>query len=205
LAVSGNLLYRAPDLPLPDIWWIGGTVMPWSAEDERDYLRLLAGILWKPGLQRRLEPSDVVQRTLLIAQQKLDQFQGDCEEQWRGWLRAILLNELRQELRRAARDNKIFEASLNESSRNLEEVIAADHSSPSEHVLGPELLEQLAKALGQLLEDERTAVELKYIHGCSVAFISQHVGRTGDAVGGLLKRGMRKLRRLLQDRGEEKG
>jgi RNA polymerase sigma-70 factor (ECF subfamily) len=176
--------------------------MPGSVEDARDYLRLLARLLWQPGLQRHLEPSDVVQQTLLKAHQHLDRFRGDCEEQWRGWLRAILVNELRQ----AVRDNPPGEDSLNESSRKLEQVLAADHTSPSERVLRHEQMERLATALGKLSEDERTAVELKYLHGCSVKFISQHMDRTGDAVGGLLKRGMHKLRRLLQEsREEEKG
>jgi len=64
-------------------------------------------------------------------------------------------------------------------------------------------MERLADALAKLLEAERTAVELKYLHGCSVEFISQHMGRSRDAVGGLLKRGLHKLRRLLEERGEE--
>jgi RNA polymerase sigma-70 factor (ECF subfamily) len=177
--------------------------MPWSVEDNRDYLRLVARLLWMPGLQRRLDPSDVADRTLLIAQQKLDQFAGNCEEQWRGWLRAILENELKQEVRRAKRDNEIFEVSLDESSRNLEEGIAADHTSPSEQAIRNEQLLRLATALGQLPENQRTAVELKYLHGCSVKYISQHMGRTEDAVGGLLKLGLRKLRLLLQESGEE--
>jgi RNA polymerase sigma-70 factor (ECF subfamily) len=169
-------------------------------ENYRDYLRLLAWILWHPGLQRRLDLSDVVQQTLLKAHQKLDQFHGgDCEERFRGWLRAILVNELRQ----AAGDNPPGEESVTKSSRNLEGFIAADHSSPSERVIRIEQMERLATALGQLPEDQRTAVELKYLHGCSVKFISQHMGRTGDAVGGLLKRGMHKLRLLLQESGEE--
>jgi RNA polymerase sigma-70 factor, ECF subfamily len=173
--------------------------MPRSVEDARDYLRLLARLLWHPGLQRRLDLSDVVQQTLLKAHQNLYQFQGDCEEQWRGWLRAILRNELKQ----AVRDNPTAEDSLDESSRNFEEMIVADHSSPSERAMGREQMERLATALGKLLEAERTAVELKYLHGCSVEFISQHMGRTGAAVGGLLKRGMHKLRLLLQEGGEE--
>jgi RNA polymerase sigma-70 factor (ECF subfamily) len=174
--------------------------MPRPVENYRDYLRLVARLLWQPGLQRHLEPSDVVQRTLLKAHQKLHQFEGgDCEEQWRGWLRAILVNELRK----AARDNPPGEVTLDESSRNLEEMIVADHSSPSERAMGREQMERLATALGKLLEAERTAVELKYLHGCSVEFISQHMSRTGAAVGGLLKRGMHKLRLLLQEGGEE--
>ncbi len=175
--------------------------MPRPFENYQDYLRLVARLLWQPGLQRRLDLSDLVQQTLLKAHKNRDQFRGgDCEEQWRGWLRAILKNELLQ----AVSDITPGRDSVYESSRILDEFIAAGHSSPSERVLRIEQMERLATALGRLLEDERTAVELKYLHGCSVKSISQHMGRTGDAVGGLLKRGMRKLRRLLQESGEDK-
>ena len=166
-----------------------------SVENGRDYLRLVARLVWQPGLQRRYDLSDVVQQTLQKAHEKLDQFRGDSEEEWRGWLRAILVNELRK----LVRDITPGSDSLNESSRNLEEILAADHTSPSERVLREEQMEQLATALGMLSEKERTAVELKYLHGCSVNFISQHMGLTGNAVGGLLKRGMRKLRGLLRE------
>jgi RNA polymerase sigma-70 factor (ECF subfamily) len=173
--------------------------MPRCTESDRDYLHLLARLLWQPGLQRRLDFSDAVQQTLLKAHLKLDQCKGKSKEEWRGWLRKILLNELRQ----AARGISPGEVSLNESSRNLEELIAADHSSPSGRALRQEQLERLADALGKLLEAERTAVELKYLHGCSVDFISQHMGRTGPAVGGLLKRGLANLRQLLKEHAEE--
>ena len=70
--------------------------MPRSVENAQDYLRLVARLLWQPGLQRRYDFSDVVQRTLLKAHKNVDQFHGNSDEQWRGWLRAILVNELRQ-------------------------------------------------------------------------------------------------------------
>jgi RNA polymerase sigma-70 factor, ECF subfamily len=165
---------------------------------DRDYLRLLARILLQPGLQRRLDPSDVVQRTVVIALQKGCQFKGNSKEEWRGWLRAILVNELNL----AAR-NPVGEVSINESSSRLEGQIVADHTPPPERVLREEQLQQLGSALDILRDDERTAVELKYIHGCSVKFISDHIGRTEAAVGGLLKRGMRKLRERLPECGEE--
>jgi RNA polymerase sigma-70 factor (ECF subfamily) len=175
--------------------------MPWLVENERNYLRLLARLLWQPGLQRAVDLSDVVQQTMVKAHTNLCQFRGSTEAEWRGWLRAILRNELLQ----AARGHQ-GERSLNESSRQWDEILTADQSSPSERAIRDEQLERLADALAGLLDDERAAVELKHLHGCSVAFISRHLGRTKEATAGLLKRGMHKLRQHLTDAGEtEKG
>jgi RNA polymerase sigma-70 factor (ECF subfamily) len=161
--------------------------------DERQYLRLEARLLWRPGLQRDIDLSDVVQRTLLRAHEKGQQFRGTTEAERRAWLRAILRNELLQEVR----GHPPGKVSLDESSRCWEAALAADQTSPSQKVVRHEEVQRLARALAQLHEDERTAIELKHLHGCSVAFISQHLGRTKLAVAGLLKRGLHKLRLLL--------
>ena len=61
---------------------------------------------------------------------------------------------------------------------------------------------QLAKALDQLSGDERTALELRYLHEprCSLPEIAQHLNRpTAKAVAGLLARALDKLRKLLPD------
>ena len=62
-----------------------------------------------------------------------------------------------------------------------------------------ERLEQLADALLKLLDDERSAVVLKHFHNWSVAEIAQHLGRTEEAVAGLLRRGLKKLRDHLRE------
>src|SRR5262245_20688022 len=105
--------------------------MPRSGESARNYLRLVARLLWQPGIQQAIDLSDVVQQTLLKAHAKEKQFRGTTEEEWRGWLRAILKNEVLQ----MVAGNAPGEVSLNESSRHWEEVLVADHTSPSERAL----------------------------------------------------------------------
>lgn len=162
-------------------------------ENARDYLRLLARSMWRPGILRETDPSDVVQQTLLKGHKNVHQYRGNTDAEWRGWLRAILENELR----RAANGNAVGLRSLDESSRMLRGIVADEQTSPSQQVLRDEQLAQLAAALGKLPEDERTAVELKHLHGCSVEFISVQLGRTKQAAAGVLKRGMRRLREIL--------
>jgi RNA polymerase sigma-70 factor (ECF subfamily) len=168
----------------------------------REYLRLLARLQLDPRLQSKLDPSDVVQLTLVKAQQHMDQFRGRTEAELAAWLRRILANTLTDAARKFQREVPLapgLEDSLHESSARLEGWLVAEQSSPSEQAMRQEHLLRLAQALSQLPEDQRTAVEFHYLKGGSVAEVAAHMERTEAAVAGLLRRGLKKLRELLQE------
>ncbi len=173
-----------------------------SLERYRDYLRLLARLQLNGRLQSKLDASDVVQQTLMKAHQHMGQFRGHNDLELAGWLRRILANTLTDALRKFKRELVLecsLEQSLNESSARLETWLKAEQSSPSEQAQRHEQLLRLSHALAQLPEDQRSAVELHHLRDCSVAEIAQRLERTEASVAGLLRRGLKKLRELLDE------
>lgn len=176
----------------------------------RDYLRTQAGAHLSPQMQGKFDLSDAVQQTLLIAHEKLPQFRGRGEPELFGWLRQILRNQIAAACRRfraAARDvtrEQPLNAREAESSSGDGADLAADHSTPSQRVTRQEQLHRLTEALARLPVDQRRAVELHHLKGCTVAQVAESLGRSKPAVVGLLFRGMSNLRRLLDDLSGEK-
>lgn len=172
-------------------------------ESYRSYLLLLARLQLDDGFQGKLDPSDLVQQTLLKAHQNRDQFRGSSEAERIAWLRMILANTLTDGVRkfapRAGRREQSLEAALEQSSRNLEAILAAEQTSPSQRVVRHESLLKLADAIAQLPDDQRQAVELRHLHGLTTAEIAQKLNRSVAAVGGLLQRGLRTLRVSLEE------
>lgn len=150
-------------------------------------------------LWSKVDPSDIVQQTLLKAYQKIGQFRGKSEEELAAWLRTILANVVSTFAtgRRNLAQERSLECAVEQSSARLEAWLAANQSSPSESVVRHERLLQISEAFARLPEDQRTAVELKHLQGYSVEAIGRRMGRSKSAVGGLLRRGLKTLREAM--------
>ena len=170
-----------------------------APERYRDYLHLLARLNLPGRLRGVLSASDLAHDTILKAHRKRAQFRGQTEAEYRGWLRAILANTLADAAR--VREPDLLRT-LEQSSAWLEGWVVAETPSPSEHVARAEQLRRLAEGLTRLSEDERTAVEMRYLQvpPCPLPEIAAALGRpTAKAVAGLLARGLEKLRGLLRE------
>ena len=170
----------------------------------RTYLRFLADIKLDRRLRNRIDASDIVQDTLLRAYAAWDTFRGDNSNQRVAWLRQILMRSILHAIRDArcakrdvSREQRL-DLILDESSRQIEQWIAADEQSPSEAMQQNEELLQVAEAVYNLPEAERVAVIGYYWQHGSLADISEELGRSVPAVAGLVHRGLRRLRGQLE-------
>jgi RNA polymerase sigma-70 factor (ECF subfamily) len=177
---------------------------PTPIEQFRPYLRVLARAQLEARFQAKIDPSDLVQQTLFEAHQARAQFRGQSDEERMAWLRRILARNLADEVRKLCREKRdvgleqSLQAALDESSFRLEGCLAADDSRPDHRAMRNEQLAQLAAAIEALPDDQRQAVVWHHLQGHSAAEIAALLGRTEVAVAGLLRRGLKKLRVLLQ-------
>jgi RNA polymerase sigma-70 factor, ECF subfamily len=167
-----------------------------------DYLRLLARLHIRPQLQSKIDPSDLVQDTLLKAHQSIGQFQGGGDAKLAAWLRRILANNLADTIRRfsgkrEATLERSLQGAFEETTSRVEGWLAAEQSTPSEHAVREEKLCRLAEAIAELPEEQRVAIELHHLRELALAEVARQMDRTPASVAGLVRRGLITLRERL--------
>jgi RNA polymerase sigma-70 factor (ECF subfamily) len=182
--------------------------MPESREHEefgefRDYLMALARAQVSVDLRARIDPSDLVQETLCEAVRDLPRHRGRTRAEMMAWLRSLLRFNLIDRLRRLRLERRVIslDGSLDQTSHAMSCLVQASRSTPEARAVREEDALTLASLLGRLSGPQAEAIVLKYCQGMTVAEISRHMNRTPDAVGGLLRHGMRKLRELMPREG----
>lgn len=174
-----------------------------SPDRFRQYLLLLARLHVGRELRSKLDPSDIVQQSLLDAHRHRDQFRGETPEQRMAWLRQILANNLANAIKHISRGKRdharecSLQQTIDESSAQLEMLLAADHSSPSLRAQKDEDLLRLSEAIDQLSDEQREVLLLHHCRGLSLGEIAEQLGKTKKSVAGHLQRGVRRLRECL--------
>jgi RNA polymerase sigma-70 factor (ECF subfamily) len=171
----------------------------------RNYLKALALAQISVDLRGPIDPSDVVQETLYCATRDLERHRGQTPAEMMGWLREILRCRLADCFGRLGRRRQIesLDRSLEQTSAGINRILwASSQSTPEDHAKRNEEAEILKTLLEQLTPAQAEALILKHCRGMSVAEISRHMNRTPAAVGGLLRHGMERLRKLCNGRIE---
>jgi len=169
----------------------------------RPYLLLLASEQLDARLRGRVGASDVVQQTLLEAHRNRGQFRGNTAAELAAWLRQILARNLLDARKEHGRDRRdvrrevALTSEFDRSSANLGQMFADSGPSPSQMAAQDEQAVRLAAALAELPEAQREALDLQHWHGWTLARIGERLDRSPEAVAGLLKRGLKRLRELL--------
>jgi RNA polymerase sigma-70 factor (ECF subfamily) len=167
----------------------------------RSWLALLARLQIDGRLRGKLDPSDVVQQTLLEAHRDLDGFRGRTAGELAAWLRGILAHVLAHEFRRfegtmrrdVAREQSL-DTALAESSRRLGAALADPGPSPSTVAGQHELELKLTDVLARLPDDYREVILLRNLEGLSHEDVAQRMGRGVGAVRMLWVRALARLR-----------
>ena len=166
----------------------------------RNYLVMLGRAQLHGLNDAKIDLSGVIQVTMCEAVATAKLAVMAAEEQL-AWLRRVFANNLTDEIRRFQTDKRDVsrEQLLEESSARIDDWLAAEQSSPSERADRNEHLLRLANALPHLPDDQRCVVERHYLQGCILSEIGAEMGRSREAIAGLLFRGLCRLRELLAE------
>jgi len=169
-------------------------------EGYRDYLRLLARARVGQDLRVRLDPSDLVQETLLEAQRDFRQFVGGSEAELAVWLRRILARNLADQLKYHQSQKRDIgrEQPLDVLIEQAHQALASPLSTPSKAASHREQAVVMANALARLPEDYREVVTLRHVEGRSFDEIGEHMNRSSGAVRMLWMRALERLGELME-------
>lgn len=138
-----------------------------------------------------LETSDVVQVTLLRAFMHLEDFQHRGEGSFLAYLRQILMNAIRDEIRKTARSRHHVE---------LDDEMPDPGASLIEELVGRQTLERYEAVLGRLAEEDQQMLIMRIELGFTYQAIAEAMGRPSpDAVRMKIARTLLALQREMDD------
>lgn len=175
----------------------------------RAQLRRMIAIRLDSRLAARIDPSDVLQETLTVANRRLKEFLRDRPMPFYPWLRRLACDQMadlrRKHIRAAQRTVNREEAPplSNASVQELAERLLARSGSPSARLQRAERQARVRSALAQLPERDREVLVLRHLEQLPTPDIAAVLEVSEAAVHTRHLRALRRLRQLLEPTSAE--
>jgi RNA polymerase sigma-70 factor (subfamily 1) len=173
-------------------------------KDYRAYLETLTYIQIDPRLRAHISLSDIIQDKLVEAWHDIDWMKTLDADARKRWLRKMFLNNLYDKIRavpvKIRKSYSLFDA-VKESSSRLAASLAAEDTPPDLAAIKKEEALRLLDALAKLDPRQREALILQKYHNLKLKQIAEHLKCTPGAVAGLHARGLKNLRIILDETG----
>ncbi|MEW4489433.1 sigma-70 family RNA polymerase sigma factor [Thalassoglobus sp. JC818] len=174
----------------------------------RPILLTLAEALIFPTYRGELEASDLVQQTLMEAHRSSNSL-GDLDEaRFFSWLRTALQRNVLDAIKHVKtlkndHRRRLRAADIEDSFVQLDNVLIAEDTSPSQVVQKNEQISLMLTAIQSLPESQKKAVILKHLRGFSLREVADALDISESATAGLLHRGRQRLVELIEGGGND--
>ena len=154
--------------------------------------------------QHVLDVDDVLQETFAVAFRDIGKCERMSEASFLAWLRTVAEHRLQDEIKRLEskkRGGKARRVTLavatSDAIAELIQIVAGNDPTASNLARSDEARQALVVAVSALPEDQRLAIQMRYLEGKDVEEVAQELGRTPGAVRALSDRARNKLRGLI--------
>lgn len=170
-------------------------------EHQRDFLRRLLTLRMEPALRRRVDPSDVIQETLVVASQRIDDYLRRRPVAFRVWLRRKAIERLIEHRRRhfAQKRSVQRELPLQEASSAIARSLLSGR--PSKAMMKRELNQQIHEVVASLSELDREIVLLRHVEGLTNSEIADLLELDAKTASKRYGRALVRLSDRLAERG----
>ena len=175
----------------------------------RSRLRRMVAVRMDRRLAARLDPSDVVQDSLLEAARQLPRYLRERPMPFYPWLRQLAWQRLVDLHRRhilTQKRGQIHEQEagiLDASAMLLAEQIIDTATSPSDRLVRDEMRDRVQVALARLKPSDREVLIMRHLEQMQVSEIAALLEISESAVKMRRLRAIQRLRELLEERSEE--
>ncbi len=171
----------------------------------RRYLLLIANQDLNADMLKKFGASDVVQQSMIIANRKIEQFEGSTKSEFMAWMRQILINECRQTSRMYQGTEK-RDIRREQAIQHHDDSVRSDyqpddpHRTPSTQAAADEQIRLVQLALSQMDPEQRNIIEMRNWQELSFEEIGEVIGKSAEASRKAWSRAIVKLEQELNRR-----